>query len=590
MAGADDDDDWGEPIPEMDPPSGAPAPDPDADARLIEAAKLPLNDHGNGQRFGLHFGVDCMFVPRVGWHVWDGRVWQKDPDQLAVRGFAQALAARIAAEIRHLVPTRADADLIAALPDLKARVAELRAIPAARRDAAQKRDLAVTEHQMIQAEAASDALDRRRRGHARFANQSGNSGRIDNALREGGVALAVAHDALDPNPLDINTETGTLRFTLTEMREDGATSVADVALRAHDRQDRLTKLAAVPYDPAATAPGFDAFLRRIQPDASMRGFLQRWFGLSMTALPMQKLVFLYGNGANGKSVLVDLIARTLGNYAATARIESLTGFNRRGGGDATPDLIPLMGARLVRTSEPDEGQRLQEGLIKELTGGEPILMRGLHADFIEVRPFFKLTMSGNHKPEIQGTDDGIWRRVLLVPFDVQIPEGERDLNFGDRLFAAEAPGILNWLRDGLIDYLEGGLQPPEAVIAATTEYRQESDPIGVFLAECCVVTGDPADVILATDVLHGFALHTAERGMGVWKDRKFSLQMSDKAGKWRDPATGRQFAKGKSSRAQYVGLRFTDVFKARLENAPRDGQGRPLPASPRTPFDHRTGG
>ncbi len=164
---------------------------------------------------------------------------------------------------------------------------------------------------------------------------------------------------------------------------------------------------------------------------------------------MQKLAFFHGGGANGKSVLVDLMARMFGDYSASARIESLTGKNKKSGSDSQPDLMPLIAARFVRTSEPEDGERLQEGLVKALTGGEPMMIRALYSDFIIFRPIFKLTISGNHLPEIRGGDDGIWRRVMLVNFPVQIPEKKRiPKEELDEILWQERSGILNWLIQG----------------------------------------------------------------------------------------------------------------------------------------------
>ncbi|MBK5924877.1 hypothetical protein CCR90_14100 [Rhodovulum sulfidophilum] len=330
------------------------------------------------------------------------------------------------------------------------------------------------------------------------------------------------------------------------------------------------------YDRTAKAPRWDAFLEEILPDATVRDFVQRWMGLSMTGIKMQRLAFFYGGGANGKSVLVDTIARVLGPYAATARIESLTGTNRRGGGDATPDLIPLMGARFVRTSEPDEGQRLQEGLIKELTGGEPLMIRALHSDFLDFLPYFKLTMSGNHKPEIRGTDDGIWRRVLLVPFDVQIPEERRDPELANKLWD-EAPGILNWLIAGLTDFLEGGLRPPDRVLEATAEYREESDPVGAFLTESAIVTGAEADFIYSRELIEAFNFWLEDRGETRWGGRTVSNRLKQKASRWRHPHTGKSFIPAKRGATGYRGIRFTDEFAARMaDRRDHGGAGAPV--------------
>lgn len=577
-----DDHDHDDPFAGLSPAEEPDAPPPDDPADLAAAlqacAQEPINDFGNGRRFAHHFGRDAMHVPRYGWHVWGGAVWDRDDDELVMRARAQELSDLIVREIPYLALSAAERAAVADKGEVVRARAELTAIPTADRTASQKDELAGLGNRLAGIERIEKTVAGRRGRHRSFATTTGNSGRIDNALREAAVALARPFEALDATPLDVNTQSGVLRFSVEDMRDDGAGKVATVALVPHDRDQLLTKIMPVAYDPGAACPQFDAFLDRVQPDPEIRAFLQRWFGLSMTGTPVQRLVFLHGAGANGKSVLVDLMARVFGNYAATARIETLTGTNRRAGNEATPDLIPLMGARMVRTSEPDEGQRLQEGLIKELTGGEPIMVRPLHGAFIEVKPFFKLTMSGNHKPEIRGTDDGIWRRLFLVPFTVQIPEAERDPDLGQKLWA-EAPGILNWAIAGLIDVLEGGLAPPEAVSEATREYRAESDPIGTFLAQCCVVTGVPADTIRARDLGHAFLYFLMERGLNPWTIGTFNKQMPKRAGVWRHPATGQTFTKGKASVSQYVGLRLNETFKRRFDEAPKDAHGAALAVS-----------
>jgi len=541
-------------------------------AALREAARQPLNDFGNGRRFSIHFGEDAMFVPRVGWFSWTGKFWEKDPDQLNMRAKAQKLSDLILREIPLLELSERDRDLLAREGDIKARLREIEASASTDRSQDDDASMVKARAELAQIGRIKTRLAKKRDRHRSFAQTSGNSNRIDNALKEASVALAVPLEDLDAGPLDINTLGGLLRFSLCE--GDDFSRTAEFAFTPHARDQRLTKIMPVEYSPEARSPLFDKFIARIQPDREMREFLQRWFGLAMTALTGdQKIAFFYGSGANGKSVLVDLMARLFGNYAATARIESLTGTNRRGGSEATPDLVPLIGARFVRTSEPDEGQRLQEGLIKELTGGETILVRALHSDFVEVRPQFKLTISGNHKPEIRGSDDGIWRRVMLVPFDVQIPEDERDQNLGDKLWEERA-GILNWLIDGLIDYLERGLSPPEHVLSATQEYREESDPLGTFLTDCCVVTGRADDSVTSKDLCEAFNYYLLERGENQWKLGTISRQIKVRASRWKHPRSGASFAAHKASIMMYLGIRLDEAFGKRFRNAPRDGQGR----------------
>lgn len=553
-------------------PPDAGAPDPYDPAR--DCAGLPLNDHGNGQRFIEHFGRDVIWVPRVGWFVWSGMHWQQDPDEIAVRRHAQRLGALIEQEIPHLVLEEWQMRKLGEGRDLRRRAAELDEIISRGGDQAEpaRAERSALGPRLADLDNLNKVLTSLRKDHRGFARTSGNTARIQAAMTESSVGLARGIEQMDAAALDVNCETGLLRFSVDPTGDMGFGPQAKMQHLDHDRDHLMTKLMPVAYQEGAQAPSFIRFLERIQPDPEMRGFLQRWFGLSMTALTgEQKLCFFHGGGGNGKSVLVDLIARIMGDYASTAKIESLTGRNRRGGGDATPDLIPLVGARLVRASEPDEGEKLQEGLIKELTGGEPIMVRALNKDFFEIKPHFKLTISGNHKPDIRGLDDGIWRRVLLVPFDIQIPKAERDPTLGEKLWQ-ERSGILNWMIDGLLSYLQNGLREPAAVLDATREYREESDPIGMFLDSACIVTGDPADSLPSKDLVLAFNFWMDQRGDGQWKDRTVSLRLKEKTRGWRSAVTGKGFTDRKSSGImRYDGIRFSDLFKKDL---PTDVTGR----------------
>jgi putative DNA primase/helicase len=585
------------PVQDNGPPAGYDAgdvapPSDDGDPLNYQAgAQLPLNDTGNGKRFALYFGEDVIVVPRVGWHVWDGRRWRLDPDDIAVRRQAQKVQSCIVKEIPFLDIEPWQRKEIEGEAKARARKSELDAIALEARTPEQEieREDLVQKLQWIRK--LKDRKSSMKSDHRTFAKTTGNKGRIDAMLTEATVELAREVEDLDADPLTLNTESGILRFSVTP-GGDGSTTAALVTVGPHQReapiigQDRfqyITKLMPVPYDPDATCPRFDAFLEQVQPSAEMRGFLQRWFGVSMTAIKVQKFAFFYGSGANGKSALVDLMARILGDYSASAKIESLTGRNRRGGGDATPDLIPLVGARMVRASEPEEGERLQENTIKELTGGEPIMVRKLHGDFVEVEPHFKLTISGNHKPDIRGTDDGIWRRVLLVPFDVQIPPEDRIPieQFLD-LLMQERAGIFRWLVDGLMDYLERGLQEPAQVLEATADYRADSDPIGAFLKDSCLVTGDPSDFLQARELIDGFNLWLDMRGDAMWGLRTVSNKLRDLAGRYRDPGTGKSFTKGKNVVTGYRGIRFQDMFAREFDDAPRNNQGRPVARTARS--------
>lgn len=565
--------------PEPPAPSGPEEGEPER-----ECARLALNDVGNGARFRLHFGADLIWEPELGWHVWAETHYALDRYKIAVRSRAQQLAALIEREVPFLELEEWQMEALRKEGELRDRLAALSGIvdeggkPAADTEA----EIAAVNKQLLAVANLKKALAGKRAGHRKFARSAGNTGKIDAALTEAAVHLAVRHEDLDANPLEVNCLSGLMRFGVSvpatgpDGAMDGAGKVAGVELIPHDRSQRVTKVVGAAYVRDATCPRFQAFLARIQPDPAMRAFLQRWFGLSMTGLPIQAMTFLHGAGANGKSVLVELIARLLGDYAADVRIETLTGRNSSSGAAATPDLVYLVNARMARASEPKEGEPLQDALIKSLTSGEPIMVRANFGSFFRFYPIFKLTMSGNHKPEIRSTDDGIWRRVNLVPFDVQIPEAERDPALGEKLWA-ERDGILQWLIDGLIDYLESGLQVPDQVRHATAEYREDSDPVASFLADCCEATGEDTDRLPARELMLAFNWWLDGRGEGKWSERRVSTRLKDKAGRWKDGATGRTFAGVKSSGISvYAGIRFTTAFAQRFGDAPRDHEGRPL--------------
>lgn len=569
------------------PPGDEPPPpeDPETEEPERKGAQFPLNDTGNGQRFALYCGDDAMYVPRVGWHVWDGKRWKLDPDGIAVRRHAQSIHERVEKEIPHLVLNSIERRRVDRLEAIRVELRDFETVHSEMTDEerAEKKQGLLAEKDRINAELWGRGSTRQR--HKTFARSAGNSNAIKNMLGEAVTSLHRDVEDLDSDALTINTQTGLLRFTVIDMRDDGAGKQAEVKREQHERvatvtgrnkPQYITKMMPVDYDPDAKCPNFEAFLERVQPDKDMRLFLQRWFGLSMTALPIQKFLYCYGMGANGKSLLAGLMRRMMGDYATMVKIESLTGKNRKSGSDATPDLMRLIGARAAITNEPEEGERLQEQKVKEMTGGDEMLVRNLHSDFVAFTPYFKLTFTGNHKLEIRGTDDGIWRRPLLCPFDVQIPEGERDEKLGDRLFEEEAPGILNWMIQGLIDYLEGGLQEPAKVTEATEEYRKDSDPIGDFLATACEVDGG-TDFLASRDLVHACYLYLLENTSHSWAPGNLQRKLKERSGKYLHPATGKSYVRHKKTGTWgYAGIRLSDEWRSKLDAAPRDPKGLPM--------------
>lgn len=253
----------------------------------------------------------------------------------------------------------------------------------------------------------------------------------------------------------------------------------------HDKKYMISKLAPVTYDENARCPRWDRFIEEVTcGDKSLQLYLQRMIGYCMTAYTKEQcMFFLYGNGSNGKSVFVDTIAYMLGEYAASCQPETVMMRDRNN--TARGDLARLKGARMVVTSEPNDGCRLDEGIVKQMTGGteNKLTARFLYGREFEFSPEFKIVMSTNYKPVIKGTDNGIWRRVRLIPFTAEFTKENRDPQLTEKL-RRELPGILNWAIAGAVGWCKEGLPPCAIIDEAGQEYRSEMDRVQQFLDDC----------------------------------------------------------------------------------------------------------
>ncbi len=252
-------------------------------------------------------------------------------------------------------------------------------------------------------------------------------------------------------------------------------------------RDFIALQAGCAFVPTAQCPTWISFLERVQPDQEVRTWLQRLVGYWLTGRTAeQSFTVFHGFGANGKTVFTETIRKLMGSYAVSADFGTFTAKDK--GSDAIRnDIARLDKKRLVVASEGPEGARLDEDLIKRITGGEELTARFLHREFFSFKPKFKLVLVTNHRPGINGTDLGIWRRVVLVPWSITVPLGEQDRRLSDRL-EAELPGILRWALQGLTEYLEKGLSPlPAQIAAANSEYQRDSDIVGLWIEDCCVL-------------------------------------------------------------------------------------------------------
>jgi putative DNA primase/helicase len=283
--------------------------------------------------------------------------------------------------------------------------------------------------------------------------------------------FAATVDDLDADPYLLNVANGTL-------------DLHTLKLNPHSTVDRITKLCNGAYNPEAATPVWDAFLARVLPDGDVRKFVQRLAGLALLGEVREHVLPIFnGKGRNGKGTLYLALLYTLGDYGATADPNL---FMHRENAHPTSEM-DLLGKRLVVVSENDQGRRLAEATMKRLTGGDRIKARHMRKDFVEFTPSHLPILVTNYLPKVSGDDPAVWARILVVPFNVVIPEADRDTELGSKL-RLEADGILTWCVTGLRDYLDGGLAAPESVRVATDKYQRQHDVIGRFIADCCTLS------------------------------------------------------------------------------------------------------
>lgn len=319
--------------------------------------------------------------------------------------------------------------------------------------------------------------------------------------------VIITHEELDARPWLLNVENGTVDLRTGE-------------LLPHDPADLITKQAPVTYDPAATCPLWDSCLMTWQPDPEVRGFLQRAVGSGATGHPVEVLIVNYGNGRNGKSRFYGAVAGVLGEYVVEPH-RSLFVQQKH---EPHPTVIAsLYGARSLIASETEDGERLDETQVKNLTGGDRLRARRMREDEWSFRPSHTAFMHTNHPPRVRGSDEGIWRRLKIVPWDVTIPAAAVDEHLSTRL-AREAAGILNWIVAGARWWAQEGLTAPPAVTTATDSYRASEDHVGRFLADCT-----EADRRLSTpagEIREAYEKWCAAAGETPWSAQAFGRALT----------------------------------------------------------------
>ena len=336
----------------------------------------------------------------------------------------------------------------------------------------------------------------------------------------------------------------------------GVINLRNGELLPHDSRLMLTKLCYSEYDNSGKKPKrWLKFLDEVtNGNKELQEYIQRCVGYSLHGSTQEQCVyFLYGMGNNGKSTFLDTLSDLFGDYANNTQPESLMMHSKLGGTGANSDIARLKSARFVTSEEPTEGVRLNEGLIKQLTGGSKITCRFLYGDEFEYTPEFKLWVATNHKPVIRGTDFGIWRRIKLIPFEVNIPPEKVDKNLKYKL-REEFPQILAWAVEGCLKWQKYGIQEPKCVTDATAEYKKEMDLIAGFVEQCIVIDYDCREKIMASEMFSIYSKWAKQNNEWEMSSKRFFMEA-----KKRLPETGRS-----SKGVFYTSIKLSDYAQSLL--------------------------
>ena len=530
--------------------------DPDEMDKSVLAfcAGLDQSDTDNAYRLIAHFGRDLLVLAQdkakhPSFVVWTGTHWDMGTGNQRAQRIAQQLGKRIEAEAALVTPSKRQEALISAASELAAK-------PAGDQTAADRKAIAA-------AEKAQGAIEGARNKRREFGISCRNKTRLEAMLACVAPHLMTDPDAFNADPKKVAVKNATLTFSVEEQDEVNPAAERDdsppdtpptvtvrrgtmTARHGHDRADLINELVPVAYDPKATCPRWTAFIEEFQPDAQQRRMVQVGFGLGLLGITVQRLFFHYGNGANGKSVAMEVICRVLGEAAVTLPSSSFFGPSGQAGG-ASPDIALLHGRRLLRVKELPRGEPLREDLVKELTGGEEMSVRDLYAGYFTFKPIFAAHMSGNDYPDITGTDNGIWRRMAVVLWPKTIPDAEqRDFEDVVGEFMAESSGILNWLIEGARIFLTEGLVIPEQVARETQKYRDDMDPTSGFVGQCVRPKGD--EEVLARDLYRAYTAWALASAVKPISETRFGRIM------------GKKFQRLEGAQARrYVGITLINV-------------------------------
>jgi putative DNA primase/helicase len=500
---------------------------------LTECALLDKSDTDNGKRLIAHFGTDLIVraereVATGTWLHWCGTHWDIDGGAAEVAKLAQKVGDLIIREADFIEQTDHEREAIAAGKKAAEQLRGLAEVPEAEWDSERRRAAIALEAIIEAGKRAYGRWTTRKQKRRDQGVAAKNSGKIKAMLDCAGPHLRRPPEEFNVDGYKVATLKHTLRFVRTLSPDTTEVERWDADLEViegHAREDYITACVPVVYDPAAKIGRFKDFIERFLPDPDVRRTVQQFCGLSLLNIPTQFFMIHHGTGANGKSVFLETLFRLFGpSFAVGLPQESIAGSGQRGAGQAQPDIALLHGKHFLRVTELKEGVPLQEDVIKRLTGGEAITARTMYAGYFDFVPLAKPHFSCNGFPKIDGGSAAVFRRALIVEWPVVLkPEEQRDFDVVVGELVEDAPGILNWLIEGALQYLREGLYVASGVRAATQAYRDEMDTVGVFRRAC--VHEKPGGTIKAREMYRAYLAWCEANAKNPVKETRFGREM-----------------------------------------------------------------
>ncbi|TYS14299.1 DNA primase [Rossellomorea vietnamensis] len=450
----------------------------DTEEIIDKAPSFHLTELGNAERIVYYHGEDLKYCNELEWLIWNGKQWQEDSKRKI-----EALAAKT----------------------LRGLYAEAKA-----------------EEDKYRSKLLNDWAKKCEKRAIRI-----------NSILDARPMVSVRKKDFDAHSFLFNCDNGIIDLQTGELQQ-------------HDRELLLTKISPIEYKKNSKCPNWIAFLESIfltpagKPDKELITYLQKAIGYSLTGVTKEQIMFfLFGNGRNGKSTFINVIQDLMGDYAK--QTNSDTFLKKKNDSGINNDVARLDGARFVSAVESEEGQQLSEALVKQITGGEKMSARFLRQEYFEFTPEFKVFFTTNHKPIVKGGDNGIWRRIKLIPFTVTIPEEKIDADLPEKL-KKEMPGILRWAVEGCLMWQGEGMRDPQAVKEATDSYRQDMDILGPFIDENCTL--HPEAKIEAKTLYENYTKWCYQNSELELKNRVFYRQLEVRGFKKENGAKNRVYFHG----------------------------------------------